>query len=63
MWSEGGSQIASGVTPTVSFAIGTHNVTHEVTDNDAASDSDTVLITVSIFESYVYLPLVINTGE
>ena len=63
MWSEGGSQIASGVTPTVSFAVGMHNVMLEVTDNDGTSDSDMVLINVSNLESYVYLPLVIKTGE
>ena len=63
VWSEGGNQIATGVSPTVSFAVGTHTVTLEVTDDDGASDTDTVIITVSVSNHYLYLPIVIKTGQ
>ena len=63
VWSEGGSQIATGVNPTVSFAVGAHNVTLQVTDNNGLSDTDTVIITVSLASRYLYLPMVIRTGE
>ena len=46
-WFEGGVPIATGVTPVVAFALGTHTVTLTVTDNGGASSSDTVVITVS----------------
>ncbi|MGD8321936.1 MAG: PKD domain-containing protein [Gemmatimonadota bacterium] len=45
-WAEGGTQIATGVAPTVSLALGTHTITLTVTDNDGLSDSDQVQITV-----------------
>ena len=47
VWSEGGNQIATGATPSVSFSVGSHNVTLTVTDNDGATDSDNVVITVN----------------
>jgi len=47
VWSEGGVQIATGATPTVSLDVGTHTVTLTVTDDDNATDTDTVSITVS----------------
>ncbi len=46
VWSENGGQIATGETPTVTFAVGTHNVTLTVTDNEGATDTDQVVITV-----------------
>ena len=48
-WFDGASQIATGMTPTVSFAVGTHTVRLDVTDNDGATDSDEVVITVEPF--------------
>jgi len=47
VWTAGGSQIATGINPTVSFSVGTHEVTLTVTDNDNVSDTDTVTIVVS----------------
>ncbi|MFW6154715.1 MAG: PKD domain-containing protein [Planctomycetota bacterium] len=47
VWDEGGTQIATGATPTVSFAVGTHTVNLTVTDDDSATDSDSVVITVN----------------
>ena len=45
-WKEGATTIATGATPSVTFAVGTHNITLEVEDNDGATDTDTVVITV-----------------
>ncbi|MCC5844312.1 MAG: polysaccharide lyase family 7 protein [Verrucomicrobia bacterium] len=47
LWTLNDSQIATGVTPTVSLPVGTHVVTLTVTDNDDATDTDTVTITVN----------------
>jgi hypothetical protein len=45
-WSEGGSQIATGATPTVNFGVGIHTVTLKVTDDDGAINSDIVTVEV-----------------
>ncbi len=46
-WSEGGGPIASGENPTVVLAVGTHNITLTVRDNDGETDADVVVINVS----------------
>ena len=46
-WQEGGTQIATGVNPSVDLAVGTHTITLIVTDNNGDTDSDTVSVTVS----------------
>ena len=46
VWKEGATQIATGVSPSVAFSVGVHTVTLTVTDNDLATDIDTVVITV-----------------
>lgn len=45
-WFEGNVRIASGVTPTVLLAPGTHAVTLQVSDNGAATHTDAVVIDV-----------------
>ena len=47
VWTEGGSQIATGATPNVTLSVGVHNLTLTVTDNDGATDTDGVTITVN----------------
>ena len=45
-WREGETVIASDVSPTVWFSVGTHVVTLSVTDNRGATDTDTMTVTV-----------------
>jgi len=46
VWTEGGSQIATGVNPTVTFSVGTYNITLTVTDNGGLTATDKVVISV-----------------
>ena len=47
IWTEGGSQIATGATPSVTLPVGTHNITLTVTDNEGNTNTDQVTITVT----------------
>ena len=47
VWTEGSTQIATGPSPTVSLATGTHPLTLTVTNSLGASHTDTVVISVS----------------
>ncbi|MGR8940826.1 MAG: Ig-like domain-containing protein [Gammaproteobacteria bacterium] len=58
-WYENGVAIASGATPSVNLEVGNHSITLTVTDNEGASASDTVSITVSAAN----LPPVANAGQ
>jgi WD40 repeat protein len=47
VWTDsGGTEIATGATPTVDLAVGTHTITLTVTDDDDATATDDVVITV-----------------
>ena len=45
-WSEGGSTIATGASPTVTLGVGAHTITLTVTDDGGASDTDQVTVVV-----------------
>jgi hypothetical protein len=51
VWETGGTQIATGATPTVSLPVGIHEITLTVTDGDGISASDIVTITVLRFNN------------
>jgi hypothetical protein len=55
-WSLNGSQIATGVNPTVNLPQGIHDITLAVTDDDNASANDQVVITVNPAEVACALP-------
>jgi hypothetical protein len=59
-WSEDGTEIATGEQPTVTLDVGTHSIVLTVTDDDGATDTDTVTITV---ESVYFLPLVMRNSS
>ena len=48
VWKEGGNPIATGQSPQVSLAVGQHTIVLTVTDNDGATDDDTVVVTVRV---------------
>jgi subtilisin family serine protease len=61
VWSESGTTIATGVNPTVSLSVGTHNITLTVTDAGDLTDTDEVVITVN--EISASNPPVINVFD
>ena len=46
-WKEGTTQIATGPTPAVTLAAGSHTITLTVTDNEGLTDTDTVTVIVN----------------
>jgi hypothetical protein len=46
VWREGSTQLATGATPSVTFAVGTHTITLTVTDNGGLTAIDTVIVLV-----------------
>ncbi len=56
-WSEGGSPLATGATPTVALALGTHTITLTVTSSSGATSSDQVVISVVVNQ-----PPIANAG-
>jgi uncharacterized delta-60 repeat protein len=55
-WNVAGEEIATGISPTVNLATGTHTITLTVTDNEGATDSDEVTITVQDAEAELAAP-------
>jgi hypothetical protein len=47
-WSEAGKQVASGVQAEVSLYTGTHSILLTITDNDGATDTNSVTIVISL---------------
>jgi len=60
VWTEGGTQIATGAKPTVVLSVGQHTITLTVTDNGGLTDTDTIVITVN--ESGTNQPPSANAG-
>jgi hypothetical protein len=57
-WRDGNMVVATGATPTVQLAVGTHVLTLRVTDDDGATATDTVLVTV-----HAYAPASAHIGD
>jgi hypothetical protein len=49
VWREGGSTVATGVSPTLSLSVGAHTLTLQVTDDEGATATDSVTVTVNPF--------------
>ena len=47
-WKVGGSEIATGATPTLNLAVGTHTINLTVTDNDGASSTNAASVVITV---------------
>jgi len=59
VWEENSSQIATGVSPVVSLDVNVHTIDLTVADDDSATDTDSVVITVT---AYVNQPPTADAG-
>jgi len=60
VWKENSTQIATGVGPTVSLTVAAHTIELTVTDDDSATDTDTMVATVT---AYVNIAPTADAGE
>ncbi|MFW6146343.1 MAG: PKD domain-containing protein [Planctomycetota bacterium] len=60
VWEENAAQIATGATPVVTLSVATHTIDLTVTDDDTATDTDSVVVTVN---AYVNQAPVANAGD
>ncbi|MEX2592749.1 MAG: malectin domain-containing carbohydrate-binding protein [Anditalea sp.] len=60
LWTEGDTELASGATPTISLAVGTHTITLTVTDGQGATATDQVTVTVNGTAPVNQAPVVAN---
>jgi len=60
VWEENSSQIATGVSPVVTLSVAVHTIDLTVTDDDDATDTDSVVVTVNAYVggSVYYLDIV-----
>ncbi|MFC1739226.1 PKD domain-containing protein [Planctomycetota bacterium] len=58
IWSEASTPIATGISPNVTFSNSEHTITLTVTDDDGATDTDTVAVTINAFD--IVAPSVTN---
>jgi len=63
LWSEDGSQIATGINPTVSLAVGTHTIRLVVTDDKGATGTRDVEIAVNPIDTPTITVLTPSGGE
>ena len=63
VWKENGKIIATSVTPSITFAIGVHNIVLTVTDNVNPAQSDTVIITVKTPSLSYKKPVEVTSNE
>ena len=49
VWRDGATDVATGATASVSLSVGAHTLTLQVTDNDGATATDSVVVTVNPF--------------
>ena len=60
-WLRDGDEIATGETPAVDLAVGSHQIILTVTDDDGLTDTD--MVVVNVIDPYFNLPPVADAGD